>query len=544
MTVNITATSETAPTEIAVFKTGYQNVDSSNVWYAVRLIGWVGAAENGKTPFYYKWQKGDAGVYHARYGYMCDYNVVYDGTTSTVNFSLDYSSGGWTDCCSTQRMDITNRSGSMTLTGNKFVSGNAVSRFSETIDVSFDNVPAAPSADAGTPEEIPVVNDELSRYRIYANNALIYNPWIPQYILIEPRLTQEVNQADLCSFTIPPVHDWYDGSENRIISKFKTTIEVREGSEVIFRGRVINTETDIDAQRKVEASGALAYLNDTEFHSHKFEGSAADLFKQVIDSHTEQAQSDPYRTLVYGTCDITSTVVSENESPCQSWDVISSILDQTKGYLKLEYLDDGRTKISLVASFNHACAQPVWYGDNLLDITISEKEPDEMYTGIRGLGKSKDNTRPQTDIIWDDTAVQQYGKILHIATYSDIESVSELEKAAKKDLAEHCKNETVIEAQIFDKNLIDKTQMKFRLGDSVQVISPKHNLNGWYLLTKRDLRLDSPGESEYTLGKGTTAASDQIANAQRTRRYVAKVENNTGTNAEAITNPEIDDVTG
>ena len=71
-------------------------------------------------------------------------------------------------------------------------------------------------------------------YRIYADDTLIYDSTIEDYVITKGQITKEVNKSGSFVFTMYEDNPFY----NRI-KKLKTIITVYKSNEIIFRGRVI-----------------------------------------------------------------------------------------------------------------------------------------------------------------------------------------------------------------------------------------------------------------------------------------------------------------
>lgn len=73
-------------------------------------------------------------------------------------------------------------------------------------------------------------------YLVYADGALMHDPRLEdeRYLLIDPVLSLNLDEAGTFNFTMTPNHAMYDSLE-----KMSTIVTVTDGKSTLFRGRVI-----------------------------------------------------------------------------------------------------------------------------------------------------------------------------------------------------------------------------------------------------------------------------------------------------------------
>ena len=78
-------------------------------------------------------------------------------------------------------------------------------------------------------------------YTILIDGKPLYAPNLVNegYSVLNPKLTMELNKAGSLEFTVPPNNVMYDS-----IQKLKSIVQVFDGDEEIFRGRVLHDEKD------------------------------------------------------------------------------------------------------------------------------------------------------------------------------------------------------------------------------------------------------------------------------------------------------------
>ena len=125
-------------------------------------------------------------------------------------------------------------------------------------------------------------------YTIYADGKALYSPNLVNegYVVINPKLTVELNKAGSLTFVLPPNNVMYDS-----IQKLKTIITVMQDEDEVFRGRVLHDEKDFYNRKDVYCEGELSFLLDSIQRPYSFQGNIPDLFKQFINNHNSQVDS-------------------------------------------------------------------------------------------------------------------------------------------------------------------------------------------------------------------------------------------------------------
>lgn len=92
--------------------------------------------------------------------------------------------------------------------------------------------------------------DELCIYSDSFNNEDV--------CLIDPTLDVETGVAGSLTFTFPPNNLYYDR-----VAMMTTEVFVKKNNNEVWRGRILNFNTDFFNQKNVDCEGELTYLNDT-----------------------------------------------------------------------------------------------------------------------------------------------------------------------------------------------------------------------------------------------------------------------------------------
>ena len=383
--MKITATSEKACNEIL-----RQSTYSGSYWAAIRLVGWIAQNKNNKTTtLYFKWQVG-ADNYWPYWNVTLPFKATLEKDIM-VNISIPQATNSWVDLCPTQSVKVTHDS-SGSYSGTLHASGYKYwEAFSQDVEVTFPNISAS-SSETETKAETenttaPVTSDQYdNRFYILSDGEVVYSPNDLEHIVTNPQLDISVNETDTLSFTMPPSNAMYSA-----IDKLRSTIEVRQGTDILFRGRVIDDSTDFNNLKTVNCEGAKAFFSDTvmpPFLKGTYKTAKA-YFYAIVDQHNNQAKDS--RELKYVKCNIAKDIEVESDEYQSCADALSQLLEAVgDGYFKLEYYKDGTTGISYVSSFDHTSSQQIEFGKNLLDVTV-KVDATSIYTSVLPLGEKKES---------------------------------------------------------------------------------------------------------------------------------------------------------
>lgn len=121
-------------------------------------------------------------------------------------------------------------------------------------------------------------------YRVLCDGLPIYDLRDEELVLIDPKLTLEVNKAGSFEFKMPPNHPQYN-----LPVKMRSVIQVFQDDVEIFSGRPIEQKTDFYNRKFISCEGQLAYLNDSiqrpaEYHDKTVRG----YLETLIANHNSQ----------------------------------------------------------------------------------------------------------------------------------------------------------------------------------------------------------------------------------------------------------------
>lgn len=348
-------------------------------------------------------------------------------------------------------------------------------------------------------------------YTIYADDSLLYLPGDETLSVLSPVLETQCNAAGTLAFVLLPEHPMYSA-----LHKMRTRIDVRQDDEIIWRGRVLETETDFYRQKTVTCEGELTYLVDSVLHPYKladYDGTAAGLFRLYLTRHNE-AVSEAQQFQI-GNVDIETLSSVENTGYGNTWDEISgNLLDIHGGFLRVRH-EGGVRYLDWTKESGTSCGQVIRFGENLLDLSeyVSASEVVTClipYAGQSGSQITISSVNGGKDYIEDAAGIALYGRIWGVTEF-DTKDAAKLLEMARENLQKRLKEKITITISAVDLHLLDVNAESFRVGDKVRVVSPPHGIDAEYTCTAISLDLVSPDQSEYTFGTPETGMASTTA---------------------------------
>lgn len=348
-------------------------------------------------------------------------------------------------------------------------------------------------------------------YTIYADDALLYSPGDEELSVLSPVLETQCNAAGTLTFVLLPEHPMYSA-----LHKMRTRIDVRQDDEIIWRGRVLETETDFYHQKTVTCEGELTYLVDSALHPYKladYDGTAAGLFRLYLTRHNE-AVSEAQQFQI-GNVDIETLSSVENTGYGNTWDEISdNLIDIHGGFLRIRH-EDGARYLDWTKESGTSCGQVIRFGENLLDLSeyVSASEVVTCLIPYAGQSDSKitiASVNGGKDYIEDAAGIALYGRIWGVTEF-DTKDATKLLEMAKENLQKRLKETITITISAVDLHLLDVNAESFHVGDKVRVVSLPHGIDAEYTCTAISLDLVNPDQSEYTFGTPETGMASTTA---------------------------------
>lgn len=360
-------------------------------------------------------------------------------------------------------------------------------------------------------------------YRIYADETLIYDSTLDDYIITKGQITKEVNKSGSFVFTIYQDHPYYDK-----LQKLKTIITVYKNEKIVFRGRILNDSIGFFKAKTFTCEGELSFLLDSIQRPYTFAGSPEKLFIQFISNHNSSI--DEVKNFGIGEITVKDDNDYINRSNSSYDNTLTNIKDHLvkthEGYLHITRGDNQKPILNWFADFPYMSQQNINFGENLLDF-VKTNSAESIATAIIPLGaKIKSESEEDTeeagekrltiesvnggiDYIYDPVAVAKYGWIFKVETWDDVTEPANLLRKGQASLNNIIKQNTTIEVKAIDLALMDRSIDSFELGDYINIISEPHGLNDKLLLKKQTLDLLKPDNDKITLGYTYSTFTDK-----------------------------------
>ena len=357
-------------------------------------------------------------------------------------------------------------------------------------------------------------------YTIYADDTLLYLPGDEELSVLSPVLETQCNAAGTLTFVLLPEHPLYSA-----LHKMRTRIIVKQDDEIIWRGRVLETETDFYRQKTVTCEGELTYLVDSVLHPYKladYDGTAAGLFRLYLTRHNE-AVSEAQQFQI-GDVDIETLSSVENTGYGNTWDEISdNLIDIHGGFLRIRH-EGGVRYLDWTKESGTSCGQVIRFGENLLDLSeyVSASEVVTCLIPYAGQSDSKitiASVNDGKDYLEDAAGIALYGRIWGVTEF-DTKDASKLLEMAKENLQKRLKETITITISAVDLHLLDVNAESFHVGDKVRVVSLPHGIDAEYTCTAISLDLVNPDQSEYTFGTPETGMASTTAATSKAMEIV------------------------
>lgn len=368
---------------------------------------------------------------------------------------------------------------------------------------------------------------------VYADDRLIYHPNREELALYNISLTLEDSVADQLSFQITDRHPRFDD-----LRKLATQIVVKREDMILFKGRVIDDQSDIYNVKKVRCEGKLAYFNDSIFPEFDFSGPPAVLFQQILDSHNSQVM--PFQRIYPGNVTVVDNndyIVRSSESAMNTWKALKEKCFQSSlgGHIQIRYEEDG-DYLDWLVDYTKESGQQICFGKNMLELLI-DTSAEETFTAIRPQGaKTADgdtegkrigiaDVNAGIDYLVDQDRAAEVGIIFadpEESIWEDVTLPANLMKKAAERLKSGVKLRETVEVKAVDLSLTNDQIEALEVCTYVQVVSKLHNIREKYLLSKAELSIDSPEKSRFTLGHIRETLTERTRRRQQEQQEIVR----------------------
>lgn len=351
-------------------------------------------------------------------------------------------------------------------------------------------------------------------YTIHLDGELLFSNRIDDeaHAVLSPKLTLDVKSSGSLSFVLPPGNHMHGN-----IRKMKSIITVEQNGDEIFRGRVVEVETDIWNQKNVYCEGALSFLLDSLQQPMTFEGKAADVFRNMIANHNEQVDEEKQFAIgnITAVSEDTDMKTETTNYTMVYWNTSEMLndnfVDVFGGYL-LTRVTDGTLYIDWLSELGDGETSDIRFSVNMLDLT-DKSDAGDMFTVLIPFGWSEigsDGTygdpvnitsvNDGKNYIQDDEAVARYGKIWRTYTWANTKDPAKLLEKARKHLATGAALRT-LSIKAVDMHFLNGDVGMVRIGQIVHIASNPHGIDIEKACVKMDIDLVNPENTTYTFGE-------------------------------------------
>ena len=330
-------------------------------------------------------------------------------------------------------------------------------------------------------------------YKVFMNGTSIYES-DGNVIILEPRLSQEVNTAGSFEFTMPAIHRSYD-----LPTLLTSEVEVYEGENMIFFGRPTEIELDIDLQKKVYCEGGLAYFNDSIQEPFTFDTiDRVELLGYLVEKHNEMVPEN--RQFTVGNVTVSSKQVFRRTEKYESTlDCMTKYLLNSEGGYLMVRKENGVRYIDWLSSIVEISSQPVRFALNL--ISLNQKVAADFFTSIIPIGAEELTIASVNGgrVYMDSDYVSDYGRITGVVRFDDCENPTELMIRGAQYLADQRYSNPTITCTAAELHYINNEYSPFLIGENVHVISTPHQIDAVLPIVKLTLDLDK-ADKEIEIG--------------------------------------------
>lgn len=351
-------------------------------------------------------------------------------------------------------------------------------------------------------------------YRLLIDGVVYADSRSNDMRVVNPVVNLEVNAAGTMTFTIPKTHPYIDDLEvrNQLVEVYMDDEE-----EPVFEGVIVTMNEEFYGNVACSCEGSLTFLNDSIQRPALYQGkTATQLVTAYITAHNNSVSGSAVdKSFAVGTVAVNG---GNNMLRYTNWnstlkELQEDIISDLGGYFRVRHTN-GQRVLDVLAESPNTSSQIVRLGENLLDYK-SNLDSKEICTVLIPLGAKKDTSSIEgldeyltissvnggKDYLTSTTGVATYGKVEQVQKWDDVTTASALKTKGQAYLNSEQYSDIYIEANVIDLHYADANVERLKLMDMVRVVSPAHNLDREFMLTKMTINLDSPESNSFTLGK-------------------------------------------
>lgn len=434
-------------------------------------------------------------------------------------------------------------------------------------------------------------------YKIYKENELIWTNGTPETGLYSAKISLGVNGANTFEASVASGLELF--KDLPVLNKRIFIFQDNE-KDPIFEGRLLKRVTDFYGNTTYSFEGALGYLHDSIQPPVDYTGQTIEtIFNGLLTEHNKQVEDwkqllpgritveDHTESDIYSgkgrlddintdrevyTADSDTTGINQANLTTgyeTTWDAINNLLiNNLAGYLVIRY-EGNKKYLDYLKEYMPSEGQVILFGSNLLDYS-STLDYSSLCTGVLPLGYSKgadsgDGSNGEDDrdvytqesdplsnvknkltiesvnggskILWNQDAVNNYGRIVKSVEWSDCKDASKLLDKARKYLTNTQFDNLSLECKIIDLHFVDNTEGPLHCMHLVRVKSEPHGLDKMMPISSMEIDLMNPANDTITIGQTYNSLTGEFAGTQNdvsslsgtTSNITQTIENNVKT---------------
>lgn len=358
--------------------------------------------------------------------------------------------------------------------------------------------------------------------RIYADGGLVYDSRLEDYALLELRYTAALNKGGTAELVMPPVNPAYGR-----FSAYRTITEIVRDGEVLFRGRPLYTEDDLNNNRKVVFEGELCFFGDVPLRPYLYQTTPEEIFSDMVSAYNKQVEE--YKRFRVGAVTVTDPndyVRMESGEAVSVLEGLNRLSSRCGGYYVFTTASDGARMINWLAEIGTRSAQEIVFGENLLDFSRTGENTD-IATGILPYGAMNETTGERltisavnngTDYLVDEEAAALRGTIIKTVIWDDVTVAENLLRKADAWLRENRNIVTSLDLTAIDLSRLEKSIDAYRLGDLIHVRSKPHGVDDDFQLAERTEDLLNVADGRIVLGKTTKSLTGDTVRMEQSAK--------------------------
>lgn len=369
-------------------------------------------------------------------------------------------------------------------------------------------------------------------YSIYADGACIYSDVfaLESMKVLNPKLTMEDNAAGSLVMTLPPQNVGYS-----TIDRLTTDISVQKDGVELWSGRVLQENKDFYNNRVLYCEGELAFFNDSTQPPGEHAGlSVRAYMERLINVHNSKVPANrQFRLGAVTVVDTNYPTYYTNYEKTIA--VFNSLVEAYGGHLRVRRVN-GVRYLDYLKDYPDTCSQVIQFGTNLIDFT-RKWDSTEFATVIVPLGNRLDDSPIEaldayltvesvnqgSMYVQSDAAMAAYGWIEKTVTWDDVSDPAVLLEKAKEYLKDIQFDNMELELSALDLHYLDVDVEAVNLLDEIRVISFPHGLDRLFPVTKLEIPLDNPDQTQFKMGDTVQTGLTNVNN-QTSAAILKKIE--------------------